>query len=102
MSKKKADVKIKESYKLGKWGGRGKLLKALGLSEKFARLTIAKNDTNAWELFGKGWKSLPSFVEIAGTFQAQVSAVGILHQNVVTEFARDLIRGTHDRYSPVK
>src|SRR5215475_4276986 len=70
-------------------------LNIFGLSQKFAGLPIAKNDADSGKLLGKGRKAFPGLAEIPRAFEAQISAVSILHQNVIAEFAGGAVQGIH-------
>jgi hypothetical protein len=104
MSKKLAEVKGKESYseRAGRREERAAVeLITFGLGEDVVRQTAAKEETRAGIESGKSGKTFACSVEIASAFEAKISAVGILHQNVIAEFARYGIRGVHNRYSPI-
>lgn len=95
MSKKQTEVKEKEGYNPESGKRSSKNSKAFRLREKFARLAVAEDDAHARKLLGKGRETLPGLIQITSAFEAQVPAIGIFQQNVVTEFARDMIQGTH-------
>jgi hypothetical protein len=105
MSKKRTEVKKKESYKRERETERGRQKRELvtfGLRQNVARQTTAKKEASAGIERGESGKAFARGVEIASALEAQVSAVGVFHQNVIAEFARRGIWGVHGHYPPVR
>jgi hypothetical protein len=82
MSKKRMEVKRKESYneRAGRRKERaGGELVTFGLREDVVRQTVAKEKTSAGIEGCESGKTFACGVEIASAFETKISAVGVLH-----------------------
>jgi hypothetical protein len=97
MSKKEAEVKKKESYKL--WIMMG--LEAVRLRQDVVSEAIAKQEARTRILRCEFRKAFASGVEVSQAFETQIATVSVFDDDVITKFDRRWIGRSHDTRPPV-